>query len=153
MDELSPLAIEGLTLELLAESSRQASRTQDRQPPRWLLRVSDLVQARFHEPLTLGAIAESVGVHPAHLARVFRRFYGCTLGDYVRKLRVEFACHRLTTSDTPLADIALAAGFSDQSHFSNTFKRHTGMPPAVFRKSTCPRNSDARGCSCRTRPE
>ena len=146
-DELSPLAFEGLTLELLAECSRQAARTRDHQPPRWLRRVSDLAQARFRERLALGAIAESVGVHPAHLARVFRRFHGCTLGDYVRKLRVEFACHCLTTSDAPLADIALAAGFSDQSHFSNTFKRHTGVPPAAFRRSARPRNSDARGCS------
>jgi AraC family transcriptional regulator len=153
MDELSPLAIEGLTLELLAECSRQPSRTQDRQPPRWLRTVSDLVQARFREPLTLGLIAESVGVHPAHLARVFRRFHGCTLGDHVRKLRIEFACHSLTTSDTPLADIALAAGFSDQSHFSTTFKRHTGVPPAAFRRSVRPRNSDANGCSLRARPE
>src|SRR5262249_6006969 len=140
-DELSPLAIEGLTLELLAECSRRASRISDRHPPRWLLTVCDLVQARFCERLTLGAIAESVGVHPAHLARVFRRFHGCTLGDHVRKLRIEFACRRLTTSDTPLADIALAAGFSDQSHSSNTFKRHTGVSPAAFRKSARPRNS------------
>jgi AraC family transcriptional regulator len=152
-DELSPLAIEGLTLELLAECSRQASRTGDRHPPRWLLAVSDLVQARFREPLTLGAIAETVGVHPAHLARVFRRFHGCTLGDHVRRLRVEFACHRLTTSDAPLVDIALATGFSDQSHFSNAFRRHTGMTPAAFRRAARPRKSDAKGCSPRPRLE
>jgi AraC family transcriptional regulator len=144
-DELSPLAIEGLTLELLAECSRQSSRTRNCQQPRWLLRASDLVRARFCERLTLGAIAESVGVHPAHLARVFRRFHGCTLGDHVRKLRIEFACQRLTTSDIPLADIALAAGFSDQSHFSNTFRRHMGVPPAAFRRSARPRKSDSKG--------
>ena len=152
-DDLSPLAIEGLTLELLAECSRRAPRASDRQPPRWLRAVRDLVRARFCEWLTLGGIAASVGVHPAHLARVFRRFHGCTLGDHVRQLRVEFACRRLTTSDAPLAEIALAAGFSDQSHFSNTFKRHTGVPPAAFRKSARPRNGGPRGCSHRARPE
>jgi AraC family transcriptional regulator len=152
-DELSPLAIEGLTLELLAECSRQASRTPDRQPPRWLLAVGDLVRARFCEPLTLGTVAEAVGVHPAHLARVFRRFHGCTLGDHVRRLRVEFARRRLAASNAPLADIALAAGFSDQSHFSNTFRRHTGLSPAAFRRSAQARNSFATGCSPRPRPE
>jgi AraC family transcriptional regulator len=152
-DELSPLAIEGLALELLAECSRRAPRKPDRQPPRWLLTVCDLVRARFCERLTLGVIAESVGVHPAHLARVFRRFHGHTLGDHVRQLRVELACRRLATSDAPLADIALAAGFSDQSHFSNTFKRHTGVSPAAFRKSARPRNWDTSGCSHRARPE
>jgi AraC family transcriptional regulator len=152
MDELSPLAIEGLTLELLAECSRRASHIPERQPPRWLLTVRELLREKFCAHLTLGTIAESVGVHPAHLARVFRRFHGCTLGDLVRKLRIEFACRRLTTSDTPLAEIALAAGFSDQSHFSNTFKRHTGISPAAFRKSAHPRNSDASECSHCARP-
>ncbi len=151
-DELSPLAIEGLMLELLAECSRQASRTRDRQPPRWLLTVGELVRARFCEPLTLGTVAEAVGVHPAHLARVFRRFHGCTLGDHVRRLRVEFARRRLATSDAPLADIAMAAGFSDQSHFSNTFRRHTGLSPAAFRRSARARNSFATRCSPRPRP-
>jgi AraC family transcriptional regulator len=75
------------------------------------------------------------------------------LGDHVRKLRIEFACHRLATSDTPLADIALTAGFSDQSHFSNTFKRYTGMTPAAFRRSARPRKSVAKGCSYRARPD
>jgi AraC family transcriptional regulator len=152
-DDLSALAIEGLLLELLAECSRQESRARDRQPPGWLLTVGDLVRARFCEPLTLGAVAEAVGVHPAHLARVFRRFYGCTLGDQVRRLRVEFARRRLANSDAPLADIALAAGFSDQSHFSNTFRRHTGLSPAAFRRSPRARNSFATGCSPRPRPE
>jgi AraC family transcriptional regulator len=152
-DDVSPLAIEGLTLELLAECSRRAPRVADRQPPRWLRTVHDLVRARFCERLTLGIVAESVGVHPAHLARVFRRFHGCTLGDHVRQLRIEFACRRLTTSDAPLAEVALAAGFSDQSHFSNTFKRHTGVPPAAFRKSARPRNGGPSGCSHRARPE
>ncbi len=152
-DEVSALVIEGLTLELLAECSRQAGRTPERQPPRWLLAATDLLHARFHERLTLAAVAGAVGVHPAHLARVFRRFHGRTLGDHVRELRVEFACRRLASSDAPLAEIALAAGFSDQSHFSNTFKRHTGMPPAAYRRYARPRNFDATGCSHRARPE
>jgi AraC family transcriptional regulator len=72
-------------------------------------------------------------VHAAHLARVFRKFKGCTIGDYVRGLRVQHACRRISGSDDSLADIALAAGFSDQSHLSRTFKQHTGMLPSQFR--------------------
>jgi AraC family transcriptional regulator len=138
-DELSPLATEGLTLELLAACARQASRLSERQPPRWLRTVLDLLREKFPERLTVATVAQSVGVHPAHLARVFRQFQGCTLGDFVRQLRVEFACRRLATTDAPLVEIALAAGFSDQSHFSNTFKRLRGESPAAFRKSARPR--------------
>jgi AraC family transcriptional regulator len=151
-DELSPLAIEGLTLELLAECSRVASRITDRRPPRWLHAVGELLREKARERLTLGSVAGSVGVHPAHLARVFRRFHGCTVGEHVRKLRVELARRRLATSDTPLAEVALEAGFSDQSHFTNTFKRHTGLSPAAFRKSVRPRNCDATEGSPRARP-
>nr|WP_202329241.1 AraC family transcriptional regulator [Mesorhizobium sp. L-8-3] len=64
--------------------------------------------------------------------RVRRRF-GCTIGHYVRQRRVEFGCHRLAASLDPLSEIALDAGFADQSHFTNTFRRLVGMSPGVFR--------------------
>jgi AraC family transcriptional regulator len=150
-DELSLLAIEGLALELLAESARLASQISERKPPRWLRSVLDLLHERFAEHLTLDEIAESPGVHPAHLARVFRQIHSCTLGDYVRKLRIEFACRLLTTSDTPLAAIALAAGFSDQSHFSKSFRRQMAMSPAAFKKSYSLRKADTNECSPGTR--
>jgi AraC family transcriptional regulator len=150
-DTVSALAVEGLTLELLAEGVRQGPRHVERSPPRWLRQARDLLHEGFRQRLTLDGIAETVGVHPAHLARVFRQQQGCTVGDYVRRLRIEYACHCLSTSDTALATIALAAGFSDQSHFSKVFKRQTGMSPAVFRESVVSRKSHAKECSDRTR--
>lgn len=149
-DAVSALAVEGLTLELLAVGARQGPRA-ERTPPRWLRQVRDLLQEAFRQRLTLDGIAGAVGVHPAHLARVFRQRHGCTVGDYVRSLRIEYACQCLRTSDTALATIALAAGFSDQSHFSKAFKRQTGMSPAVFRESVISRKAHARECSDRTR--
>ena len=68
-----------------------------------------------------------------HLARAFRKHFGCTPGEYVRHLRIEFASRELSKSDTPLVEIALAAGFAHQSHFSRIFKRQTGMTPSAFR--------------------
>jgi len=150
-DDLSSLVIEALTLELLAEGARFASNTANSTPPRWLVRIGDLLRAEFSHSLTLDQIAGSVGVHPSHLARVFRRVHGCTVGDYLRNLRIEFACDRLRTTDASLAEIALAAGFSDQSHFSKTFKRQTGMSPAIFKKSFRARKSYPTECSDHTR--
>jgi AraC family transcriptional regulator len=135
-DEVSPLAVEGLTLELLASLLRPAGATRQTCPPPWLRRAWDLIQSRFAEPLTLAGVAAEVGVHPGHLASVFRRTYGCSVGEAVRRRRVEFASRQLVATDAPLADIALAAGFSDQSHFCNTFKRHTGLAPGAFRRAT-----------------
>jgi AraC family transcriptional regulator len=151
MDAASPLAIEGLTLELLAECLRETPIVRAGTPPRWMNSIRDLLQDRFSERLSLEAIADSVGIHPAHLTRIYRRLHGCTLGDQVRKLRIEFACRRLTTTDAPLVEIALAAGFADQSHFSRAFKREMGVSPAAFRKSARPRISASTEGSDRSR--
>jgi AraC family transcriptional regulator len=74
-------------------------------------------------------------VHPVHLAQTFHKTYRCTVGDYVRKLRIEYACRELATSTKPIVDIALAAGFCDQSHFTRTFKRAIGAAPFQYRES------------------
>jgi AraC family transcriptional regulator len=101
--------------------------------PRWLRRVRELLDDRFAENLTHEAVAAAVGIHPIHLARVFRHHCGCTLGDYARKLRVDYAARKLVSTDEPLARIACDAGFADQSHFTRSFKRQIGMTPAAFR--------------------
>jgi len=132
-DEASSLAVEGLLLEILAELSRQQAVTSERKPPRWLEQARELIHAQFTEPLTHDHIANAVDIHPVHLASVFRRHYGCTIAEYARRLRIEFACRKISTSNAPLADIALDAGFSDQSHFSKVFKRLAGMTPTEFR--------------------
>lgn len=134
MDEVSPLVIEGITLELMAEASRRAVRcSEDRRPPRWLKQTREFLDTHFTDNLSCSDIAVSVGVHPVHLAREFRRHYKCTLGEYTRQLRVEFACRELSKADASLVDIALTSGFSSQSHFSTVFKRLTGMSPAHYR--------------------
>jgi len=131
--DVSPLALEGLVLELLAECIRSPVEAPPIHSPRWLDRVRQLLHDRFAENLSLGEVAAAVGISADHLARAFRLCHGCTVGDYVRRLRVEFACRRLAASEVPLAQLALDAGFVDQSHFTKTFKRHMGVTPAVFR--------------------
>ncbi|HYR28431.1 MAG TPA: helix-turn-helix transcriptional regulator, partial [Thermoanaerobaculia bacterium] len=66
---------------------------------------------------------------------VFRRHFRCTVGDYVRERRIEYASRELARSATPLALIALDAGFASQAHFSTTFKRMTGFTPAAYRRT------------------
>lgn len=133
-DEASPLVMEGFALEILAASSRQLTSASEIKRPRWLEQAREMLREHFSEGLAIKDIAQAVSVHPVHLSRMFRRQYRCTMGEYVRQLRIEFSSHQLSSSDTPLLGIALAAGFSDQSHFSRTFKRYTGMTPAEYRK-------------------
>jgi AraC family transcriptional regulator len=133
MDDLSPLAMEGLALELLVAASRHPVSITEHRVPAWLRRVTDMLQDRFAETFSLADLAATVEVCPDHLARVFRRYQGCTVGEHVRRLRVDFARRRLASSDATLVEIALAAGFTDQSHLTKTFKQHTGMTPGEFR--------------------
>jgi AraC family transcriptional regulator len=132
-DDVSPLAIEGILLEMIAAASRQHSPSELCRIPRWLEQVRELIEATFSENVSLGFLAQSVQVHPVHLARMFRRNYRCTIGEYVRRLRVEFACRQMSKTEAPLREIALAAGFCDQSHFARVFKRQTGLTPAQYR--------------------
>ncbi|WP_158821912.1 AraC family transcriptional regulator [Granulicella sp. S156] len=136
-DELSPLAIEGLLIELLVEASRrQASRHSA--PPIWLRQAREILRAQFAQSMTLTDLAQSVGVHPVHLAREFHRFFCRTVGQELRQLRIECACREILESKKTLGEIALIAGFSDQSHFTRTFKRMTGMTPIQFRLARQP---------------
>jgi AraC family transcriptional regulator len=73
-------------------------------------------------------------VHPAHLARVFRRHFGSSPGGYVRRLRIERAQVALATTDEPIAAIALSAGFASQAHFTHAFHRMVGIPPGTYRR-------------------
>ena len=135
MDGATPLAIEGLMLELVAGLSRQLNIPLEAKRPHWLDRARDILEADFHDSISLARVAEAVDVHPVHLARVFRKHFGCTPGEYVRHLRIDFACRELSQSDTSLVEIALAAGFAHQAHFSRVFKAQTGMTPSEFRTS------------------
>jgi AraC family transcriptional regulator len=132
-DLAAALAMEGLVLEIFAEATRSSAPLRPERPPRWLGQVNDLLHEKFSESLTLKSIADSVAVHPVHLVRSFRRFYRSTIGQYLRRLRIEFASQQLAATDTPLAAIALTSGFADQSHFTRTFKRLTGVTPARYR--------------------
>jgi AraC family transcriptional regulator len=132
-DSVSPLVIEGLALEIVAELSRRTASQAERREPHWLRLARELLREQFQDNLVLSSIADSVGVHPVHFARVFRKFHGCTVGEYVRLLRVESASRKLIASNAPLSEIAISSGFSDQSHFSKTFKHATGMTPAQYR--------------------
>lgn len=135
MDSGASLVLEALSLELLVAAARSTSIRPERTAPRWLERARELIHARFAERLTLDEIAAHAGVHPVHLATVFRQRFDCTVGDYIRDRRIEYASRELASARTPLALIALDAGFANQGHFSTTFKRITGFTPAAYRKA------------------
>ncbi len=134
-DSAAPLAVEGLLLELVAAASRLREQNGiSGRRPRWLEDAREKIHVELRARPSLSGLAQSVGVHPVTLARAFRGAFGCTVGEYVRRVRIERAAHQLAQTERSLAEIALDAGFSDQSHFSNLFRRHTGLSPFKYRR-------------------
>jgi AraC family transcriptional regulator len=134
VDEMTPLAVEALVLELCCQLQR--GRVAPTRVAPWLRQVQEKLEAEFAGKQSLRVLAADADVHPAHLARVFRQQFGYSVGEYVRRRRIEFACERIEAGE-PLNDIAIQAGFANQPHFSRTFKAVTGLSPGQFRREKC----------------
>jgi AraC family transcriptional regulator len=131
-DEMSPLIVEGLMLEIAGEAARSSAASAPRRP-RWLERTEEYLNDRVADPFSLSEVARFAGVHPVHLAQTFRRFNQISVGGYLRRLRLERARREILQTSRPIARIAADCGFSDQSHLSRTFKREFGITPQRFR--------------------
>jgi AraC family transcriptional regulator len=132
-DNYSALALESLTTELLIFASRQNLKTNERRRPLWLEKAIEILRENYAEQFNLGDLARFVGVHPTHLARVFRQFERCTMGEFIRRIRIENARQKIIASNESLVEIALDTGFADQTHFTRSFKTVVGMTPKEFR--------------------
>ena len=134
-DDLTPMLASGLAQEMIAFVCRAGeTRRREEARPRWLSTVEDLVHDSFAGPISAEVLAASVGVHPVHLGRTFKRYNGMALGEWIRGLRLEDALVRLSRSETPIADVAAESGFADQSHLSRVMQRRLGVAPAEYRR-------------------
>ncbi|MCL1633379.1 AraC family transcriptional regulator [Luteimonas sp. SX5] len=129
----SGLVAENLALEMAGCALRRPEPPAP-STPRWLDRV---VQTLHDEPERrhyTSALAREAGVHPVHLASVFRRTHRQTIGEYLRALRVRRAANLLRSADMPLVQMAATLGFADQAHFTRIFGDVVGMTPSAFRR-------------------
>jgi len=137
-DAASIFAIRGLILQLLARLGRAAAVAPPDPEPDWFRKARLLLASSYRQALSLRDLAAAVDVHPARLAREFRRRVGCSVGEQIRMLRMAYATDALITRRGTIADIATRAGFVDQAHFAREFKKRTGRTPTEFRASLGP---------------
>jgi len=131
-DDLSPLDVEAVLLQLLLAGEDGPVRQRGLIPP-WLLQIRELLREEKHARLTLAELSRSVGRHPVQISRQFHQHFGCTISEYLRRVRIARAQDLLSRGDLHVSEIALACGFFDQSHFTTAFRRLTGMPPHQYR--------------------
>ena len=98
-----------------------------------LSRILDHIHGHLDEPLRLEPLAESAGLSVYQLDQRIRALFHLSAGQYITKLRIDAACHALTNTDTPIADIALDCGYGDQSAFTRQFKQSLGITPGAYR--------------------
>ncbi|MBS1726223.1 MAG: helix-turn-helix transcriptional regulator [Armatimonadetes bacterium] len=135
-DFASPLILEGLILEITGEVLR--ANQPEHAYPAWMKKLEDRLQSNLEAGTSLADLSLELGVHPVMMARWFRRKHRQSIGEYVRALRVERATHDLLHSNLTLGEIAIRAGFADQSHFGRVVKRLTGATPGDIRRGKSP---------------
>jgi AraC-like DNA-binding protein/quercetin dioxygenase-like cupin family protein len=100
--------------------------------PRWLGRAVDMIEARLTRTIRLRDLATEVDRHPVHVSRCFRSQFGCDVAEFVRRRRVHEACWRIRQRRDSLSAIAVATGFSDQSHMGRAFNDVMGCSPGAY---------------------
>ncbi len=96
-------------------------------------RIASLVAERCREPISVGEIAEALGLHPNYLMRLFRRVSGMTLLEYVAQQRVAYAQRLLATTKLKVIDVAMESGFGSVCRFHTVFARLCGTTPRQYR--------------------
>ena len=103
--------------------------------PRWAKELKEIIQDQIDTNLTLKEIYKDMNIHPSYLSREFSKYFdNMSFGEYIQKQRIERAISYMQTSTLSLTEIAYLTGFSDQSHFTRIFKKHTGKNPLVYKK-------------------
>jgi transcriptional regulator GlxA family with amidase domain len=105
-------------------------------PPRALRRVREFIETHLEENISIQVLAGIAGLSMYHFARAFKQSEGMTPHEYLIHCRVRRAKDLLAETDLPLSEIALASGFSDQSHCARRFREHVGVTPSSYRWST-----------------
>lgn len=132
-DDVSPLSIDALAVDIFTILNRQTVRA-ERGRPDWVARIESRLREDVTTPPTLQHLALDLNLHWAHLSREFPRHFNCTFGAFIRQVRVEKSLSLLRNADLSLTEIAVACGFSDQSHFIRCFREFLGLTPKEFRK-------------------
>lgn len=103
--------------------------------PGWAKELKEMIQDHIDTSLNLKELSKDLDINPSYLSREFSKHFGnLTFGEYIRTQRIEKAIELMQDPDYSLTHIAYLTGFSDQSHFTRIFKKHTGSSPSQYRK-------------------
>ena len=131
-DAMTPLGVESAVLDILLALDR--GRPVKGDLASWVDHVRDRLEDEAETAPSMAELARLAGVHPVHVARAFRRRFGCSIGAYLRRKRVGRAMVLLEDGALELSTVAYDAGFADQSHMTRLVRAETGLTPGAWRR-------------------
>lgn len=95
----------------------------------------DYIYQHLHDRITIQELADTIGLSPSYLSKLFKRELGISVSDYIREKKIENAQNLLKYSNYDITDIANYLAFSSQSHFIQVFQKYIGMTPKKYRNT------------------
>lgn len=94
-----------------------------------------LIENSYSSDISLTDLSNAAGMSPKYLCRFFNKMIKKTPIEYLNYYRIEIACHKLTTTNMSITDIAFSCGFNDLSYFIKTFKKYKGVTPKKYKRT------------------
>ncbi|MCW3118405.1 MAG: transcriptional regulator, AraC family, partial [Chitinophagaceae bacterium] len=114
--------------------------------PAWAQELKEIIQDHIDTSLSLKEISKGLDISPSYLSREFSKYFeDLSFGEYIRKQRIEKAIELMQGPAYSLTEISYLTGFSDQSHFTRIFKKHTGQSPSAYKKKLKKGNFHTKG--------
>jgi AraC family transcriptional regulator len=135
LDSWALILSETLLRRLSSHGERRTHGPFGKLPDRGIARVADYIEASIDQDLRLTSLASVAAMSVYHFARCFKETVGMSPHAYVLSRRIIRARAMLSRSETGLAHVALACGFSSQAHFTTAFRRSLGVTPGEYRRS------------------
>ena len=111
-----------------------AERTR-KQTPDWISRVEDYINIHYHEPdLSIASISQHIGISVSYLSRIYKKYQGIGMLDYIHKVRLERA-KKMLESNRNIKDIALQVGYLESKALIRTFKKYEGITPGRYKET------------------
>lgn len=132
-DSSSAMAVDSLLLSIFSHMTSENQASIEKKP-KWVKTINEMLNELSDEHLSLANLSKEGNITPIHLSREFRRYFGSTLGEYLRLIKVNKAAALLKNKSLTLSEITNRCNFSDQSHFIRCFKSQYKQTPQQYRK-------------------
>jgi len=131
MDSCSEITIQSIGLQLISLIRKE--RKPGYNLPAWSNTLREILHDCWYRNLSLKELSGVLQIHPVTISKNFPRFFNCTLGEYIRKIKINKSLSMIKKGDQTLTEVAYSCGFADQSHFTRVFKQLTGFLPTQYK--------------------